>query len=254
MARKSELKYVKLMKQLHTLVDEMIDQADYCLPSERELCEQYEVSRITVRRALAELEFEGLIYRIHGKGAFVYKEKVDQKLDSLTSFSEDMRQQHLHPGSRILDFDIVPASPLVAEKLRLKPNEKVARLKRLRLTNGHPLALETSYFPAWAGEKIRPYLDDNVSLYALLRLHCDLIPVSAEQTFKAGQLFPWEQVMLGEHTPEYAILTTRWAFDGSGAPIEYVEGRYRGDRYSYRVQVTAGQFQVPIQPIESEGI
>ena len=98
-------KYAWLVQQLHQLIRERTYQSDKCLPSERELCEQYDVSRITVRRALAELEEAGTIYRVQGKGAFVRSEKFPVKLSQLTSLTENMQDLQgsgAHGGLRSL--------------------------------------------------------------------------------------------------------------------------------------------------------
>lgn len=92
--------YIRLKEQLLDRITAHEWQPEDCLPSERTLCEEYGLSRMTVRQALAELEKEGIIKRVHGKGTYVQREKLTQPLLKLTSFSEDMRQRGLVPGSR----------------------------------------------------------------------------------------------------------------------------------------------------------
>ena len=101
-SEKREPKYALLVQHLTELIQEISVQEDTCLPSERELCERYGVSRITVRRALSELESAGQIYRVQGKGAFVRSQKLSGKLSSLTSLTEDMQDINISCGSRIL--------------------------------------------------------------------------------------------------------------------------------------------------------
>jgi GntR family transcriptional regulator len=232
-------KYAWLVQQLHQLIRERAYQSDKCLPSERELCEQYDVSRITVRRALAELEEAGTIYRVQGKGAFVRSEKFPVKLSQLTSLTENMQDLNLSCGSQILALEEIPAAEKIAGKLNIEVNTQVVMLRRLRLAGGKPLAIETCYLHPSLGSTVAAHIVDDASLYAIFREKCGVSPVYAEQTLEIGLLQPWEQRLLGENTPAYAMFTTRQSFDAERNPLEYVEGKYRGDRYTYHISMTS---------------
>lgn len=237
--QKNEPKYIWLIHQLNALVDELHAHSENCIPSERELCERFGVSRITVRRALAELEEGGTIYRVQGKGAFVCKAKLQQPLMHLTSFTEDMHKQNMIGGARILALETVPALPRIAEALHIEENAPVILLKRLRLSGARPIAIENCYLTYAIGCTVKKYIADDVSLYAILREKCELSPIFAEQTFEVGILQPWEQSLLGSDAPPYALSTTRKTYDENCQPIEYVESKYRGDSYSYQISMKA---------------
>lgn len=236
---RSRPKHSRLVEQLQVLVQDTRDRGDTCLPSERELCERFGVSRVTVRNALAVLEEQGQIYRVQGKGAFVSKEKFRQPLSSLTSFTEDMDSQGMVSGAKILALDIIPATGKIARLLSLPPDSQVVLLRRLRLINGEPIAIENCYLPPAVGDPIRVQMHDNSSLYALMQNLCGVTPVWAEQSFEVGSLFPWEQSLFGENAPPYAMCTTRLTFDQNNHPVEYVESKYRADRYAYHVRMEA---------------
>lgn len=236
-ADRHEPKYARLIRQLQERLSEMHERSESCFPSERELCEQYGVSRITVRRALAELEASGSIYRIHGKGAFVSREKFQQRLTRLTSFTEDMRDRNMVSGAKILAFETVSATARIAEGLQVEEGAPVALLKRLRLANGAPMAIETCYLTCEVGAVVKEHIADDVSLYALLRGVCGIIPVSAEQSIEVGLLQPWERSLLGKEAPVYALCMTRQTFDETHRVVEYVESKYRGDGYSYHISI-----------------
>lgn len=236
---RSRPKHSRLLEQLQALVQETRDQGNTCLPSERELCERFDVSRVTVRNALAVLEQQGEIYRVQGKGAFVSKEKFRQPLSSLTSFTEDMDSQGMVSGAKILALDTIPATAKIARLLSLPPDSHVVLLRRLRLINGEPIAIENCYLPPAVGDPVRAQMQDNSSLYALMQSLCGVTPVWAEQSFEVGSLFLWEQSLFGENAPPYAMCTTRLTFDQDNEAVEYVESKYRADRYAYHVRMEA---------------
>lgn len=234
-------KYEWLVQQLNVLIQDQILHNENCLPSERELCQRFGVSRITVRRALSELETTGMIYRVQGKGAFISNEKYSARLPSLTSLTEDMKDKNIPCTSRILALETVPASAKVAAKLAIEENSPVVMLKRLRLVGGKPLAIETCYLPPALGGTVAQHIADDISLYSIFREKCGVSPVYADQNLEIGLLQPWEQSLLGDNTPVYAMFTTRLAYDCNDTPLEYVEGKYRGDRYSYHITLTSEQ-------------
>lgn len=210
-----------------------------CLPSERELGERFSVSRITIRKALSELESEGLIYRIQGKGAFICNNKIPQALTHLSSYSEDMRQRNLIPGSTILSMDSIIANSYISSKLQIKPNEPVFLLRRLRLANGEPTAIENCYMRHEIGSVISETIANGVSLYELFRTECGLTLKSAIQTIEVGSLHGWENKLLGKDCPNSIMFIKRQTFDGSGAVVEYVESKYRSDRYIFHIELIA---------------
>lgn len=110
-------------------------QANDQLPTESEFCEQYDVSRTTVRLALQQLELEGYIKRIQGKGTFVSAAKIQTPIPhKITSFAEQMRG--LRSESKVLELVVIPADHSIAELLKMKENEPVNKLVRVRYAEG----------------------------------------------------------------------------------------------------------------------
>src|SRR5271169_1684017 len=154
------------------------------LPSERELCDLFGISRITVRQALDQLVAEGRLVRSHGRGTFVALTPVRKHLLPLEGFSEDMTARGLKPGARVVRFEPVPAPGPVARELQIAPGQQVIVLKRLRLADGSPMAVETVHAP----ERLFPGLvDQNLedrSFYELLQRRYGIRPARAIQSWR----------------------------------------------------------------------
>lgn len=202
------------------------------IPSERELSEQFEISRMTARRALLELTREGRIYTSIGKGTFVAEPKISQSLQALTSFSEDMRARGLRPTAKLLRRAQLPADNEVARGLRLPAETPVLAIERLRLVDAEPMALERAHFAFPRMEELL-HSDLDGSLYELLRERFQLIPVEAIQEFEARLATPSEQELLRIGAGAPVLTITRTTFDTSGRPFEFVLSVYRADRYRF---------------------
>lgn len=225
-------KYERLRQQLLEVCEELGPRAP--LPTERVLSERYDVSRATVRSALAALEKAGALYRVQGAGTFVAPATISKSL-SLTSFSEDMRARGLRPGSRVLVADEVPAGRALAEHLRLRPADPVVRLVRVRLADDRPMCLETAYLPAARLPSLARG-DTPTSLYDLMREH-GLRPVRAEQVVEASVPGDEEAALLGTPPGAPALRIHRTAFDQRERPVERTISSYRADRYDIRFAV-----------------
>lgn len=204
--------------------------------SERELSEKHGISRMTARQALLELIEEGRLYTSAGKGTFVAEPKISQSMQSLTSFSEEMRARGLTPTSRLLHRELVAATQVVATHLGLVEGAPVVALDRLRLANAEPMALETAFL-AFSGMERLLTLDVQGSLYSLLRDEFSIVPAEAVQEFEARLAQPRERTLLHLHDGAPVLLLQRTTFDGAQRPFEYVQSVYRGDRYRFAARL-----------------
>lgn len=209
------------------------------IPSERELMATYDVSRATVRRAIEALIADGLLHRVHGKGTFVARPRVESRLH-LASFSQDMRRRGLEPSSRLLGLSREEAPTEVVEFLGPGP---AWRLDRLRLADGQPIALEHS----WYSGSLLPDLDAHPlgeSLYALLADRYRIVIDAAEQTLWGEAADDRTAGLLDApvHTP---LLVFRRLSTSRGRPVEHVVSRYRGDRYQIHMSLSRDDLPTP---------
>lgn len=211
------------------------------LPAERELCEFYGCSLITVRRALDELARERRLVRMRGRGTFVTEPPVDRNLQLLKSFSQDMRQRGLEPSTRILAERREPASASVAEALGLDIGDDTYLLERLRLVGGQPLVLEEVHLPA---DRFPGLLDADLeqgSLYELLARRYETRLEWAQETIEPVALDQREADLLGQRRARPALLLELLAFDQNGRPVEFCRSTVRGDRARYHVDARGGR-------------
>lgn len=209
--------------------------ADEALPTERALAEHFEVNRATIRRALLELEADGLLYRVQGAGTFTMGPTIAKSL-KLTSFSEDVRLRGLEPSSRVVSAVRRPAGARSASLFHVSPGESVFEITRVRMANGEPMCIETSVLL----EKHAPGLleqDLTGSLYALLENLYEVRIARAEQVVTATvtDALESEQLAVPPLTP--ALRISRTSMDQRSRPIEHSTTLYRADRYEIRMGI-----------------
>jgi GntR family transcriptional regulator len=200
------------------------------IPSERRLSTDLGASRLTIRAALDDLVREGFLVRRHGSGTFVSEPKIAQQL-TLTSFSEDMRRRGMVPGSRMIELQTVSAGATLGRALNVSPDARVVRIRRLRLADGEPIALETLHVPASMVPGLtRAQLEDG-SFYELLEERYDIVIVAGSQTIEPTVTNEEESELLGVPVHSPAFLFERTTHAESGEIVEFVHSIYRGDRY-----------------------
>ncbi|SFS56749.1 GntR family transcriptional regulator [Saccharopolyspora flava] len=202
------------------------------IPTERSLASEFDVSRTTVRQALAELTVEGRLLRVQGKGTFAAKPKVAQRLQ-LSSYTEDMRAQGRQPTSRLLEVVEEAADEELAVLLGTKAGSAVLRLRRLRLADGEPMAIETTHLPLARFRGLTAQLESGGSLYQVLRESFEVELGHAEETIETALASPEEAELLGSDVGLPMLLLSRHSFDTEGRPVEWVRSIYRGDRYKF---------------------
>jgi GntR family transcriptional regulator len=229
--------YLQLKNTLLAEIDAGRYRPHQRLLSERELCEHFKVSRMTVRQALTELTREGVLYTQAGKGTFVSEAKINQELSALTGFSQDMRQRGSAPSSRVLDARLIQATIFLSTLFKVPPETEIVTLSRLRLSDNIPVALETAYLPHKTCPGILQFDFSQESLYAVLETHYNTRLVSADQSIEAGLATLQEAELLELSMPAAVLRIERLTYSDQNILTEYVVSAYRGDRYKFRTKL-----------------
>lgn len=206
---------------------------DQRLMSERELCQRFKVSRMTVRQALSRLERDGLVYTRVGKGTFVREQKIKQQLSTLTGFSQEVQNRGGEPKSRVLEAKIIPADLKIAKILNLERGHEVVMISRLRIANNIPLSIESAHIPHALCPNILEHDFAVESLYHVFEHKYGLHLVGAEQSMIARLALPDELELL-QLTPPAAVMSMeRVTHTDRDVIVEYVVSTTRGDLYMF---------------------
>ncbi|RYL95931.1 GntR family transcriptional regulator [Sporolactobacillus sp. THM7-4] len=238
MDRKSGIPlYLQLIDIIAQDIDRHVYQHGDKLPSERELCSLYELSRITVRQALEELEREGYIQKKHGKGTFVTKGLYQQNLVNLYSFTDEMKRLGKIPVTKVLDFEVINASDSLARKMCLQAGKKIIRVTRLRIADNEPLMYETTYLP---GEIFSNLTKEQLSqrpMYSIFREDYQVYVTRAIEDFTATTMQKSEAEYLNDEQGTPAILIKRYGYDNSTL-VEYTTSVVSSGKFHYRVEIS----------------
>lgn len=231
--------YLQLKDTLEDQIRAGVYQRHARLPSERELSERFGVSRMTARNALLALAHDGTVYTRIGKGTFVAGPRIDQQLQSLSGFSQEVRARGTRPSSRVLEARIAYPTGDAAAALGVNGGDQVIILGRLRLADGLPLALETAYLPCTLVPGLLNHDYAVESLYDVLENVYGLQLVLAEQRIEAGLASPRELELLQLVAPAAVLRMRRLTLTADRTPVEWVLSTYRGDRYSFHTTLSA---------------
>jgi len=189
------------------------------------------ISRMTARQALKALCDMGITYSQKGKGTFVSGIKLEKNFRQVLSFSQEMQSRGSRPKSKVLSFELAPATADVVEALRLPPTEKVVSLRRVRMAGSVPMGIEWSRLPERLCPGLMKIFKPTSSLYKTIGERFGIEIVIADEVVEAGLAGPEEARLLRIKKGTPIFLFTRTSYVQSGSPVEYVKSIYRGDRY-----------------------
>ena len=225
-----------LYHQLMQRISDDIEKGTYPIgsriPPEHELEETYQVSRVTVRRALSELTAEGLLERKQGKGTFVSAPRISQDLKSIHSFHDSCRQNGVRPTTRVIHVMEVPADSADIADLAVREGDRVVETLRVRSADGEPVVLEKNHFSMGYA-----YLENenlNGSLYNVLR---DYGVEPRQATHDISLSYATEaQAKLLNVAPGSPLMRLREVvYDQRGRVLHNSVQLIRGDRFVFRI-------------------
>ncbi|MFW5913871.1 MAG: GntR family transcriptional regulator [Bacillota bacterium] len=220
-------KYLELVEALEVMIDQLGH--NEMIPSERELAKRYEMSRMTVRKAVDYLVNKNKLYRIRNKGTFTADEKLYKRMDSFVGFTREVKEAGGIPSTELIEYSLKAAGEDIARKLRISPEDKVYKVIRLRKKNGVPLMIDESYFP----KDIVPLSEDVVkeSVYDYIQTTLKLNIAQAKQKIFATFASETYQKYLeiGPYTPVIHLELTGYLDDGR--VFEYTNSYKNSERY-----------------------
>lgn len=229
--------YNQLKELLRTQILDGTYPAESRMPSESELGDQFQVSRITVRQALGDLQKEGLIFKIHGKGTFVAKPKAFQNVSTLQGLAESLAQLGHEVINQLLSVKFIAADARIAERLQLNDGDKVAEIKRVRLINREPVSLEISYVLPEIGEKLQKADLITRDIFLILENDLQLNLGHADLAIDAVLADSELTAALSVEEGSPIMRIERLTHTADGKPIDFEFLYYRGDAFQYRFRI-----------------
>ena len=227
--------YLQLQRRIADAMAHGILAPGSSLPAERDIAAMTGLSRVTVRKAVEALVAQGLLIQKRGSGTYVAPkvERLEQALSLLTSFTEDMARRGKSVESVWISRSIQPPTPEEVMALGLGGGDRVARLERVRRSDGIPLAIERASIPT----HVLPDPEAvETSLYALLETSGHR-PVRAVQRISAANLGPRDAELLGVPPGAAGLRIERIGYLANGRVVEFTRSLYRGDAYDFAVEL-----------------
>ena len=204
------------------------------LPSDADLCAEFGVSRMTARHAMSQLADEGLVRRDPGRGTFVAEPPTHRRANFLMTFSHEMRRQGRMPSSRIVERRVRPPTDRERVDLRIDRESTVVELRRVRLADDEPMAVETAVLTARCSAAVLAADLESGSLHEAL-IGDGVVPTRGSSTIGAEAAGSDDAVLLGIPPGTPMLVERRLIYDQRGRPIERTESRYAADRYGLNV-------------------
>jgi GntR family transcriptional regulator len=228
--------YYQLKEQLRAVATRM--EAGAAIPSEKELMQLTGVGRATVRKAVADLVQEGVLYTQQGRGTFTAPRRIETSLERPAGFTETMRRLGRRPSTQLLKAELAGASAFIAGPLRLEVGAPIYVIERLRLIDDEPCMVERTHMPVGLLPDLLQH-DLTTSLYELLAATYQVQPATGTETIVAVNADRHLAQLLGVPIASALIATIRQTRTRADQPLEYTIRHARGDLLSFRVTLSA---------------
>lgn len=242
---------IPLYKQLFDILNTAIESNQLKpgdrIPSEKELLDAFNVSRVTIRRAIQELAYQNKVQCVPGKGSFVLQPKIEP-LTALTSFSENMRAQGYEPSYRDTSISYIEPNKKIQSLLKTNPTQKVLYIQRMMLANGSPMAIQNVYLPESVygrnPELFSAEILNQISLYKIIELELGIPLYRADEWVDSSKATQEEAALLNIRKDDSVLVIERVTYSPlEQDPIELVHQIYTASRYRYKVELFRSQKQ-----------
>ncbi|SFB78503.1 GntR family transcriptional regulator [Streptococcus equinus] len=226
--------YIRIHDAVKKQIDDGFWEIGQRLPSERDLADDFEVSRMTLRQAITLLVEEGILERRVGSGTYVASHRVQEKMRGTTSFTEIVRSQGKTPSSQVVSYQRKPANETEIQQLQLKASDYVVRMERVRYADNVPLVFEVASIPE---KLIRQFKREDITEHFFQTLTDNGYEIGkSQQTIYAKNAS--ERVANYLKVPKnHAVLAlTQVSYFSDGRPFEYVHSQYVGDRFEFYLE------------------
>lgn len=229
-------KYGQIYRDLKEKIETGFYSYQEMLPSEHGLVLEYDCSRNTVRRALAELTAEGYVQPMHGKGVrniFQPLEQAAFTVGGIESFKESARRNHREAFTKILQFSEIIADQRVAKRTGFEPGAELYYIQRLRSLNGTPLILDHNYFLKALTPGLTPTIASR-SIYDYLEGELGLVITTSKRTLTVERVTQLDEKYIDLNDYNCMAVITSQTFDDNGMQFEYTQSRHRPDYFRFQ--------------------
>lgn len=226
--------YIKIHDAIKKDIDEGVWLIGDRLPSERDLADHFEVSRMTLRQAVTLLVEEGILERRVGSGTYVASHRVRDKMRGTTSFTEIVHSQGKTPSSKLISYQRQLASDTEIKELQLEASDYVIRMERIRYADNIPLVFEVASIP----EKfIKDMKRDEITEHFFKTLVSHGFEIGkSRQTIYAKTASERVASYLSVSRGHAILALTQVSYFSNGNPFEYVRSQYVGDRFEFYLE------------------
>ena len=233
---------IPLYYQLEKMILEEIDNGAYpvggMIPTEKELSEMFDISRTTVRQAIADLVQKDRLYRTKSKGTFVSRPKISQGfIHSILSYNEDVRNAGCTPSTEVLKLEVMPLPREIATQIDAEPGAQCIYLYRKRMVDQEPFVRVETYLPYEECSFLLSHDMNNESLYQVLSENKDTRIVRIVRTCEIRSANAEDTAVLGLKRGKAIHFFNSMGYNDAGKIIEYSLARYRGDQSKFRVEI-----------------
>lgn len=227
--------YIEVYEDLKKIIKDEALKENEKLMTEEELCKSYKVSRITIRRALKELEEEGLIFKIRGKGTFVSPKIIEQNRTELSGFYDEVKKIGKNPHSKIISFNKIICDEYLSKKMNKNENEKIYEIIWIRYIDDDPVIYEKIYLPEKRFLGLEKFISENINLYDILRKNFFFKPTKGKENFLSCPLNKEERRRLNGKNNSLGMKIEKILLEKDDV-VEYTLSIVRGDRFRYKTE------------------